>query len=107
MQFKKKIFNFGQFLRFLWFLENHAHHPQFIRESVLHYAGMSHTPKLHYLFHHVKQYCLENHSGIGWVIEQVFERMHSAYRVGKNIEREEYANDLLKCVTAFNARRLC
>ena len=24
MQFKKKIFNFGQFFRFLWHFENHA-----------------------------------------------------------------------------------
>ena len=73
--------------------------------------GISVTPKVHCVFHHIIDFCSTVNTGLGRYSEQTVEAVHSdfrhtwmKYKVGEN--HPHYAAHLLKAVCEYNSQHL-
>lgn len=69
------------------------------------------TPKMHVVFHHVKDFCKKHGTGLGFFSEQAVESVHSdfekywtEYKVFK--EHDNYAGKLWKNVVSYNSHHI-
>lgn len=69
--------------------------------------GISVTPKVHAVFHHVEDFCSKNQKGLGFFSEQAMESVHfdfknvwSKYEVSVN--HPEYSQHLLRAICDYN-----
>ena len=84
---------------------------KFKKKSYLH-LEISITPKVHAVFHHIKDFCSKTAKGLGVYSEQAMETVHfdflqtwANYKV-KNITNENYDSRLLRAVCDYNSNHL-
>jgi hypothetical protein len=70
--------------------------------------GLSVTPKLHVLFHHVPEFCSRRDKGLGSFSEQATESAHSDFRTTwqryqRPLNHPQYRGNLLQAVVNYNS----
>lgn len=70
--------------------------------------GVSITPKVHSVFHHVVDYCSKKRTGLGFVSEQVVEAAHSDFekvwtKYAVPITHRDYEQHLLRAICDYNS----
>lgn len=75
--------------------------------------GISVTPKVHAVFHHILEFCQVHGKGLGPWSEQASESVHydfqetwTCFKV-RSLDHPDYGNRLVKAVCTYNSRHLC
>lgn len=73
--------------------------------------NISVTPKIHAVFHHVKEFCIEKKKGLGYYSEQAMESVHfdfnriwSKYAVAE--DHPDFDKRLLRAITEYNCSHI-